>query len=148
MTNKKNYLFLLLVPLLLSCSSEVLKPVSYGWPIEDVLKVDGNGIVNVDRYSTKINVKHIFFLETKDSTNIEGKEIRVIRDNAGYYYFTSPGFQNVYVFEPEEGAMALENKILIDKNGLTSPAMNQKNPYIEIIDGNKKYLLNKDGIKR
>ncbi len=44
--------------------------------------------------------------------------------------------------------MALENKILIDKNGLTSPAMNQKNPYIEIIDGNKKYLLNKDGIKR
>ncbi len=148
MTSKKIYLILMVIPLLFGCSSVVLKPVNYAWPIEDVLKVDANGFVNVERYSMLINVKPIYFLEKGDSTKAAGQEIRVIRDVSGYFYFTATGFKNVYVFETGTGTMSLENTILIDPKGLTSPAMNQKNPYIELIDGTNSYLLTSKGIKR
>ncbi|MFA3783246.1 hypothetical protein ABRY23_09310 [Melioribacteraceae bacterium 4301-Me] len=144
----KNYSMLFISLILLSCSSITLKPVRYGWPIEDVQKVDQKGFININRYSTKINVKQIFFLETNDSTNVKDKEIRLIRDDAGFYYFTSPGFKHVYIFKSDEGSMKLENQILINQAGLKSPAMNQRNSYIEIIDGEKTYMLNNKGIVR
>lgn len=140
----------LLIPLLAAgCSSVVLAPSDFSWPVENVLKVDEKGFVSEARYSFQINVKNIFQEEFADSNLALGKEIRIIRDKAGYYYFTSANFKNVYVFMTVESGMKLEKKIMLSETEpLTSPAFNQKNPNIELIDGSKKFLINFKGLAR
>ena len=131
------------------CSSLILSPSDFSWPIENVLKVDEKGFVSEDRYTFTINVKKLFFEEFKDSTNYSGKEIRIIRDKSGYYYITGKDFKNVYLFLPIENGMKLEKKITISETeNLTAPVLNQKSPNIELIDGTKKFLLNYKGLVR
>lgn len=132
-----------------ACSSLVLSPSDFSWPIENVLKVDDKGFVSEDRYTFTINVKQLFFEEFKDSTNYSGKELRIIRDKSGYYYITGKEFKNVYLFLPIENGMRMENKIkILETEGLTAPVFNQKSPNIELIDGSKKYSLNYKGLVR
>ncbi|TSA28894.1 MAG: hypothetical protein D4R68_03290 [Ignavibacteriales bacterium] len=138
----------LLLIIISACSSLTLKPADYSWPIENVLKVDNKGFVEEQRYSFTLKVKALFYEEFKDSTNFSGKEIRLIRDKVGFYYITGKDFKNVYVFEPEENGMDLENKIMVTEAGLVSPAFNQKSPNIELLDNSNKYLLNNKGIVR
>ena len=144
----KCFLVLLLFTILSACSSLTLKPADYSWPIENVLKVDSKGFIEEQRYSFTLKVKALFYEEFKDSTNFSGKEIRLIRDKLGFYYITGKEFKNVYVFEPEENGMDLENKILVTETGLVSPAFNQKTSNIELLDSPNKYLLNHKGIVR
>lgn len=132
-----------------ACSSLVLSPSDFSWPIENVLKVDDKGFISEDRYTFSISVKKLYFEEFKDSTNFAGKELRIIRDKLGYYYITGKEFKNVYLFMPIENGMKLEKKITISETeSLTSPVLNQKSPNIELIDGSKKYLLNSKGLVR
>ncbi|MBS3945091.1 MAG: hypothetical protein KGZ42_06295 [Melioribacter sp.] len=132
-----------------ACSSLILSPSDFSWPIENVLKVNDKGFISEDRYTFSINVKKLFFEEFKDSTNYSGKELRIIRDKSGYYYITGKEFKNVYLFLPVENGMKLENKIkILETEGLTAPVFNQKSPNIELIDGSKKYLLNYKGLVR
>lgn len=139
----------LILVLTYACSSLVLSPADYSWPVENVLKVDGNGFISEERYTFSINVKQLFFAEYKDSTNYLGKEIRIIRDKPGYYFITAQDFKNVYVFMPVENGMKLENKILLSETeSLMSPVFNQKNSHIELLDGSRKYSLNNKGIVR
>lgn len=133
---------------LAACSSLILQPGDFAWPIENVLKVDSKGSIEEKRYSFNLNVKQLFFAEFADSNSYNGKEVRLIRDKAGFYFMTGAGFKNVYVFIPVESGLKLENKILVSELGLNSPIVNQKSPNIEIIDGSKKYLLNSKGIVR
>ncbi|MEW6702121.1 MAG: hypothetical protein AB1298_05330 [Bacteroidota bacterium] len=143
------YFFVLLIGIAITaCSSLMLKPADFSWPIENVLKVDNKGFVEEQRYSFTLKVKSLFFEEFADSTNFAGKEIRLIRDKAGYIYITGKDFKNVYVFMSVENGMKLENKILVTERGLTSPAFNQKLPNIELLDSPNKYLLNNKGIVR
>jgi hypothetical protein len=131
------------------CSSISLQPADFSWPVENVLKVDDNGYVSEDRYSFSLNVKPLFQKEFEDSTAAIGKELRIIRDQAGYYYITGAGFKNVYLFLPVVGGMKMEEKISIsDSLALSFPAFNQKPPNIELLDGSTKYLLNHNGIER
>ena len=131
------------------CSSLLLQPADFSWPVENVLKVNDKGYITEDRYSFSLNVKPVFQEEFEDSTLALGKEIRVIRDQVGFYYITGPGFKNVYTFLPIEGGIKLENAISIsDSFALADPAFNQKTPNIELLDGSKKYLLNNNGIVR
>ena len=140
---------ILLSLLIAGCTSLVLKDADFSWPIENVLKVNDNGIVTEDRYTFSINVKPLFQEELADSNLAAGKEIRIIRGKEGYYYITASGFKNVYLFLPVKGGMKLENRIVIsEKEAITSPAFNQKSPNIELLDGSKKYLLNSNGIVR
>ena len=129
-----------------ACSNLVLKPTDYAWPIESVLKVDNNGFVKENRNSISFNTKDLFLAETGDSTAYKDKDLRLIRDMNGYYYITSDNFKNVYVFKSEKGKLALEDKIPITKTGLQNPAFNQRQPYIELVSGNNKYLLTNEGI--
>ena len=131
------------------CSSLVLKPADFGWPVETVLKVDNNGMAVEKRYSFTFNTKDLFLAETKDSSAFIGKEIRVIRSNGGYYFMTGNNFKNVYVFRADDGSFTLANKIAVtDSTGMKSPAFNQRSPYIELLyDINKKVYLDKSGIK-
>jgi len=144
------FLKLLFIPLIAAgCSSVILQPADFSWPIEDVIKVNENGFVKVERYTFDVNVKPLFQEELADSNLALGKEIRIIRDKSGYYYIAASGFKNVYLFLPVEGGMKLEETILISETQpLSSPVFNQKSPNIELIDGSNKYLLNSKGIAR
>lgn len=132
------------------CTSLLLKPADFGWPVESVLKVDNNGNVVEKRYSFSFNTRELFLAETSDSSGFRGKELIIIRGNKGYYYMTSENFRNVYVFYPDNGVLALSDKIEIKANeGMKDPAFNQRAPFIELVyDNNKKLYLNKDGMTK
>ncbi|RPI05125.1 MAG: hypothetical protein EHM64_07620 [Ignavibacteriae bacterium] len=141
------------IPIILSilviagCSSLMLKPGEFAWPVESVLSVDSHGNIQNDRYSFSINVKSLLFEETQDSVNISKVSLRMIRDVKGFYYITASRFKNVYVFEQSEGALTLQKKILVAENGLNDPAFNQRIPYIQLVNGqNPTLLLTNDGV--
>jgi len=137
--------FLLFV--LSGCSQLMLKPADFGWPVESVVKVDDKGMVQDDRYVISVNVKGLLFTETNDSVNVSNVTLRIIRDLNGYYFITAAKFKNVYVFEPAEGGLKLTKKILVAQNGLDAPALNQRKPYIQLMDDqNPPIMLTKDGI--
>jgi hypothetical protein len=131
------------------CASLTLSPVHYQWPVESVLTVDGNGMVEETRYNITFNVKPLLFEETADSVHVSGVELRIIRDAEGYYFMTAPKFKNVYVFASDEGKLKLERKILISETGIASPAFNQRPPNIQLLNGKEKsILLSKNGIQQ
>lgn len=138
--------FLLL--LTAACSTLTLRPTDFAWPVESVLKINNEGNVSEDRHSIEFNTKAIFFEETKDTSAFLNKEIRILRNMNGYYFITAEKFKNVYVFMADEGELVLDNKILISETGLEKPAMNQRKPFVELIDGDNRYYLTNDGIDR
>jgi len=145
--NLLKFLFTLIIAFYFtSCSTLKLSPAEFGWAIESVLKVDTDGFVKDDRYSISFNVKAMFFEETKDSLSYMDKSIRLIRNNEGFYFMTSPNFKNVYVFTVIQNAFELKEKFLITESGLKKPAFNQRLPFIELIDGEKTYKLTSKGI--
>lgn len=147
----KKYKMLMAVMLLAvvwSCSGLKLTQTDFAWPVESVLKIDDQGVVTDNRFSFSVNVKQLFFTENADSLSYKSKDLRIIRDTKGYYYVTSEGFKNVYLFQVDEGAFKLYDTFLIDEKGITAPVMNQRLPYIELISGSNKYLLNNEGLKK
>ena len=136
---------LLLFIITAACSVLTLQPANFSWPIESVLPVDDNGKVAEDRYSIEVNTVGLFFEEFQDSLSYKGKEIRMIRDNQGFYFLTASNFKNVYVFKVDEGKLELEEKIFISEFGLQTPAFNQRDPYIELVDGTYKMNLTYKG---
>ena len=141
--------YFLLLLLSAGCSSVVLQPADYSWPVESVMTVDQNGYVAEKRHSFSINVEPVFYDEFADSSKAIGQEIRVIRNLSGFYYLTGAGFKNVYMFKPVAGGMLLEDKIAVsDSLALASPVFNQRTPNIELLDGSNKYLLTSNGIVR
>jgi len=139
-------LFFFLIFITAACSVLTLQPANFSWPIESVLPVDDNGKVSEDRYSLEVNTVGLFFEEFQDSLSYKGKEIRMIRDNHGYYFMTASNFKNVYVFKIDEGKLVLENKIFISEFGLQAPAFNQRDSYIELVDGTNKMNLTYKGV--
>ena len=140
-------LFSFLILITAACSVLTLQPANFSWPIESVLPVDDNGKVSEDRYSIEVNTVGLFFEEFQDSLSYSGKEIRMIRDNQGFYFMIASNFKNVYVFKAEDGALKLEKKIFISEFGLQAPAFNQRDPYIELVDGTNKMNLTHKGIE-
>ncbi len=133
--------------LLASCSSLVLKPADFAWPIESVIRVGDDGTVKDSRYSLSFNAKGLFYEETEDSLAYLDRDLRIIRNTQGYYFITSDKFKNVYVFNAVEGELRLNEKIEISETGMDNPAFNQRPPYIQLISGDKKYNLTNEGIK-
>ena len=140
-------LFLFMILITAACSVLTLQPANFSWPLESVISVDDNGKVAEDRYSIEVNTIGLFFEEFQDSLSYKGKEVRMIRDNQGFYFMTASNFKNVYVFKADEGTLKLENKIFISEFGLQTPAFNQRNPYIELVDGTNKMNLTYKGIE-
>ncbi|MCB0730042.1 MAG: hypothetical protein KDC88_03315 [Ignavibacteriae bacterium] len=130
------------------CASIVLEPSDFAWPIETVLNIDEDGLVQETRYSFSTNVKQMFYAENQDSNSYRNNSVRIIRDQAGYYYMISTGFKNVYIFKADNGKMILHNKFLVSEFGLDLPAFNQRKPYVELLEGEQHLVyLNSDGIK-
>jgi hypothetical protein len=138
---------ILLILITAACSVLTLQPANFAWPLESILPVDDNGKISEDRYSFELNTVGLFFEEFQDSLSYKGKEIRMIRDNLGFYFITATTFKNVYVFKAEEGKLLLENKIFISEFGMQAPAFNQRDPYIELIDGTYKMNFTHKGIE-
>ncbi|MBK8946729.1 MAG: hypothetical protein IPM32_15855 [Ignavibacteriae bacterium] len=133
----KKFGILILFVFLFGCSQIVLEPVDFSWPIESVLDVSDDGIVNEARFSFSANVKALFFEEFNDSTSYKKESVRIIRDSKGYYFMIGSGFKNVYVFNANNGTFSLENKIEVAEFGLDLPAFNQRVPYVELLEGEK-----------
>jgi len=148
--------FPLLASLLLcaSCASVRIDQVDFGWPVESVLTVGSDNRVDDRRYAVAFDATPLSVAEYEDSTSLSGKQLRMLRSVQGYYYVTGPGFRHVYVFAPGESSLNLHSKITIyepreDEQTpvLQNPAMNQRPPYIELLDGTTlKLLLTSDGI--
>lgn len=131
------------------CAPLMLKPANFAWPIENELKSDSQGMVHENRYSLSFSIKPLMYAELKDSTHLADKQICIIRGVRGYYYITAPKFKDVYVFAQGNGGLVLKKKILVSKEGLSSPGFNQRPPYIELLNGNQKPIyLNIDGIRK
>src|SRR3990172_2044817 len=132
-----------------ACSSLVLKPVDFAWPVECVLHINDEGFVKEDRHNLYFSVKILFLEETEgDSTAYLNKDLRIIRDTKGYYFVTSQNFKNVYVFIGIDGELNLDNKIEISETEeMSNPAFNQRLPYVELVDNGKKTLLSNEGIE-
>lgn len=148
MKKYKMLVAVLLLSAVWGCSSLKLTQTDFAWPVESVLKIDDQGVVTDSRFSFTVNVRPLFFAENADSLSYKSKELRIIRDTKGYYYVTAEGFKNVYLFQVNEGAFKLYDTFLIDEKGINTPVMNQRVPYIELISGSNKYLLNNEGLKK
>jgi len=143
------YLAFLSLFFLSACSSLILKPADFAWPVESVLQVDSTGNVNISRYSLSFNAKELFFKETKDSSAYKNQQLRVIRNTKGYYFMVANNFKNVYVFKVDDGTFRQDKKIEIsDTTGIQNPAFNQRPPYIELVYGNNKVNLTENGIEK
>jgi hypothetical protein len=130
------------------CSGLTLESADFAWPLESVLAVDDNGIVSDERYSIEFNAIPVFFEEHQDSSAFTGKEVRLIRDQLGFYYLTANEFKNVYVFQADDGQLVLDTKIPISETGIMRPAFNQRGNYIELVDANNRTLsLTHNGIE-
>ena len=143
-----NFLPFLLLVIAAACSTLRLQQADFAWPIESVISVDESGKVSDERYSISFDTEGLFYEELEDSSAYVGKEIRILRDINGYYFITAEKFKNVYVFQMENGAMVLNNKIFISEFGIEAPALNQRTPYIELIDGGKSLYLTNNRIDR
>lgn len=130
-----------------ACSSLKLSPAEFAWPIESVLKINNDGFAIEERYSFSFNTKSLFTEEMQDSMAYVGKELRMIRNQDGYYFITSKGFKNVYIFETSEGSFSLKEKITINDFGLNNPYFNQRIPYIELVDGDFKAFFTSEGLQ-
>lgn len=138
---------IILLSFITACSVLTLSPADFSWPIESVLPVDSDGNVTEERYSLEFNSVGLFYEEFQDSLAYMDKEIRLIRDTKGLYFITASKFKNVYVFKANEGTLVLNTKIFISEFGLSKPVLNQRNPYIELIDGENKINLTSEGIE-
>lgn len=142
-------LIVIAIPLLMACNqSLVVKHVNYAQQIESVLIPNDDGIVTDVRYGISYSIMPFQYEELKDTTSILIKEVHMIRNNLGFYFITADQFKHVYVMYPREGALKLEKKILVEEEGLYSPAFNWRDPAIQLINDSSKtvILLNEKGI--
>jgi hypothetical protein len=119
-----------------ACSPLTLEPVNFGWPVESVVTVNSMNRAEEGRYALSFPVGPLAFAEFKDSTILLGASLRVIRNTEGFYFVTGPRFKNVYVFSSDAGTLKLSQAIEVSQTGLNAPALNQRPPYIELLDGN------------
>lgn len=128
------------------CATVTLKPVDFSWSFESVLTTDAAGVATGEPKTIVFNAGELFKAETESPTAGADKVVRVIRDAEGYYYMTSPGFKHVYIFEGDEGELALEEKVLIAEQGMEKPFFNRREQGIELVANGQVYLLNKKGL--
>lgn len=118
----------------MSCASLTLEQVDFGWPVEARLTVSERNIVEEDRSPTTFNVAALALEEFQDSSALRGATLRMIRSNEGFYFVTGPRFKNVYVFASAPNELRLTSKVEVSQVGLRDPALNQRPPFVELVD--------------
>ena len=147
--NIKLFIIVLFSLLVGACGTKVLiKGVDFSQPLEMVLEADATGQVTDQRSGLSFNVAEMLKNEGISRNDFAGSHVRVIRNHQGYYFATAAGFRNVYVLESRESELRSVKIINISSGRLGNPALNQRNPYIVLIDGGQSYNLTKDGKSR
>lgn len=131
--------------LFLACGTTI-DGVRYAWPVESVLEVGNNNIVEDGRNGLIFSVGPIAEKEFADSTSLRGKEIRLLRNNEGFYFLTGKKFKNVYVLSSGTGKLSVRSQIEVAPRGLENPALNQRVPYVELLDGKLTVKMTEDDI--
>lgn len=130
-----------------SCNkSLVIENVNYAQNVESVLVPDEEGIVIDIRNNISFSILPLIHREFGNKSSISINEIRLIRNQKGFYFITAHHFKNVYVFEPIENELKLKKTIAISDNEIHKPIFNWRNPYIEILsleNGNSLFLTEK-----
>lgn len=116
------------------CGSFVVDKVNYAHQLETVMIPDAEGQVTDQRHGIAFNVTPFAQEEWGEDTEQSINEIRMIRDDEGFYYITSAGFSNVYIMSPEKGKMKLKKKFKVSDSGLSEPAFNYRSDHIELVD--------------
>ncbi len=134
--------------MLVGCSSLQLQPADFSWAAEEIIEVGSKGMVDAKRYSVAFTVTPLlakeFATDTMAAKNTN--EVRLIRDKAGFYYLTAKKFKNVYVLVQSEGALAVNNTLVISaEKQMDDPKFDQKDSYIELWNGKEKFQLTKGG---
>jgi len=103
-------------------------------------------MVAENRFAVAFSITALVAHERGESQSPAGLTVRVIRDREGYYYITAPQFKSVYVFTAVDGTMKQSRKIEIGETEMTDPKFNQRDTFIELVNGQTKLSLTKDGI--
>ncbi|HWR98011.1 MAG TPA: hypothetical protein VN317_06270 [Candidatus Methanoperedens sp.] len=143
---KKAALTVLAATLVLSGCALTLRPVDFSWSYESVLTAGPDGVVKGEPKTIAFNARPLFREELGQAGPVEGRTVRIIRNDEGYYFITAPGFKRVYIYRGGEAKLWLTEKVLIDKKGMEKPFFNRRDRGVELVANGKAYLLNKDGI--
>jgi hypothetical protein len=143
---KKAVLFWIAASLALPGCALTIQPVDFSWSFESVLKPDADGMYRAEPKTIAFNATELFREESGKPDAVADKPLRMIRDSAGFYYVTAAGFKQVYILKGKEGKLTLEEKVLIDPNGMEKPFFNRRDEGIELAANGQTYLLNKQGI--
>jgi hypothetical protein len=127
--------------LLPACSSLSLEQVNFGWPVESVLMVKDDNTVSEGRHAVSFNVGPLAEKEFANPNALRGKEIRLLRHTDGMYYVTGAGFKYVYVMAPSASELNMHRRYEVSETGLRKPALNLREPYVELLDGSELRLL-------
>jgi len=128
-----------------SCASLTLEQVDFAWPVESVLVVSNTNAIEEGRYAVAFNVSKLAMEEFQDSTALRGATLRMLRNSEGFYFVTGAKFRHAYVFAPGPHELSMKSKIEVTKYVLRNPALNQRTPYVELVDGDAyKVLLTSD----
>ncbi len=145
----KRAILVLLAAMMLAlsgCATVTIKPVDFSWSFESVLTADSDGIVRGEPKTIAFDASVLFWAETKEPGIPAGKTVRIIRDEFGYYFVTSPGFRNVYIFEGTVGKLKLKKKLHITEEDMEKPYFNRRDEGIELGANGVVYLLSHKGI--
>ncbi len=123
--------------------------MNYAQSVESVLVPTSKGEVYDPRYALSFNILPFQYQEYKDSSKVTIEEVRLIRNEEGYYFITANGFSNVYVMEPIKSGLKLKKKIEVSEEGLVAPAFNMRAPFVQLIDveTSKTFNLTEKGIQ-
>lgn len=131
---------------LAGCSTLTLAPSDFAWPIMSELTADKNGNVKEERYHLAFNIKPLMYEELKDSVNVAGRTLSIIRDRQGFYYVTGPKFKKVYVFQHTADGLGLSTSFEVQPAGLANPEFEQRPPNIRLRSGRDSWLLTRYGV--
>jgi len=149
--SKFSILFFVAVLLFTSaCKTFEVKNVNYAQQVESVLIPTKSGEVTDSRYGISFNILPFQYEEMQDSSSVQVDQVRLIRNQNGFYFITANGFNSVYVMEPINSGLKLKEKITVSESGLIKPAFNLRSPFVELIDieTSQIYSLNEKGIKK
>ncbi len=137
-----------LAAFLSACSSRVaIENVDFAQPVETVAQADSEGQVTDIRTGVSFNILPLLEKEGLTASDFSNTDVRMMRNHQGYYFVTAAGFRNVYVMEAQENKLRSENIIRISSDRLENPAFNQRNPYIQLVYGDRSVNLSKSGIQ-
>lgn len=131
---------------LCGCATVTLKPADFSWSFESVLTTDAGGLARGEPKTIVFDAGAMFRDEEGKAAEVAGRTVRVIRSVDGYYFLTSPGFKNVYIFEDEEAKLTMYKKVLIAKEGMQSPFFNLREQGVQLVANGQTYTLSKKGI--